>query len=401
MTKDRLSPPARTTLLCAALTVLAASACKRTPTAPAPPVLPPGAVAITWADNATGLAGRDFGVPHVVWCPPGGTPAPVIGVEIYAVGSSICTAAVQMRRITLAQGGLVTWYAWPQARVFSGSTREGITSTTALRTEWTFSFEPRIPRHHWSIMEDTLDFVRRPSPPDSFLPEPPMMPPPQPTEPPVQLSWSDNAGRWRTQFGTAHAVICPPLTGGPSRTVWGTDIYTHDSQVCTAALHAGAITGAGGATTLYIEQGLSSYQASDRNGVSSRSYGRWNGSFTFTAPVRRAPMVIPATPVPATWQATARQLRGHVGSQVTVMCPPGDFPEPVLGGGSNTPFSDDSSICTAGVYAGAITFARGGPVRILVGPGADLYDTGDQNGVWTGNRRLRGLPEWVSFTVVR
>jgi hypothetical protein len=68
-------------------------------------------------------------------------------------------------------------------------------------------------------------------------------------------------------------------------TVWGTDTYTDDSSVCTAAVHAGLITlASGGPVTFEMRPGLDSYEASTRNGIASRSWGVWSSSFVFVTP---------------------------------------------------------------------------------------------------------------------
>ena len=62
--------------------------------------------------------------------------------------------------------------------------------------------------------------------------------------------------------------------------VWGSDVYTDDSSVCGAAMHAGAIGKAGGLVMIEILPGRESYEASARNGVTSSPYGPWAGSFS-------------------------------------------------------------------------------------------------------------------------
>ncbi|MGZ8474813.1 MAG: LCCL domain-containing protein [Candidatus Limnocylindria bacterium] len=72
--------------------------------------------------------------------------------------------------------------------------------------------------------------------------------------------------------------VCPP--GGTPGSSWGTDVYTDDSSVCTAAVHAGAITvEEGGIVTIEIRPGQDAYEASERNGIASRAWGLWGGSF--------------------------------------------------------------------------------------------------------------------------
>jgi trimeric autotransporter adhesin len=88
----------------------------------------------------------------------------------------------------------------------------------------------------------------------------------------------------RGRIGEQFTYLCPanvPLT----KSVWGSDVYTDDSRICTAAVHAGKITKvAGGVVTIEIFAGLTganSYLGLLRNEVSSFSYGTWSGSYIF------------------------------------------------------------------------------------------------------------------------
>jgi outer membrane protein OmpA-like peptidoglycan-associated protein len=63
--------------------------------------------------------------------------------------------------------------------------------------------------------------------------------------------------------------------------VWGTDIYSDDSGICRAAVHAGAIGFMGGSVTVLGRPGQSSYLGRAQNGLRSNEYGNWEGSFTF------------------------------------------------------------------------------------------------------------------------
>jgi hypothetical protein len=58
-------------------------------------------------------------------------------------------------------------------------------------------------------------------------------------------------------------------------------VYTDDSSVCTAAVHAGAITVEdGGEVTIEITAGEDSYEGTEQNGIESFDYGPWGGSFS-------------------------------------------------------------------------------------------------------------------------
>jgi hypothetical protein len=65
-------------------------------------------------------------------------------------------------------------------------------------------------------------------------------------------------------------------------TVYGSDVYTSDSAICPAAVHAGIITLAkGGQVTFEIRPKQSSYTASKRNGVTSEPYNTGKASYAF------------------------------------------------------------------------------------------------------------------------
>jgi hypothetical protein len=72
-------------------------------------------------------------------------------------------------------------------------------------------------------------------------------------------------------------------------TVWGTDVYTDDSSICAAARHAGVVLAEGGTVRLRAAPGQSRYPASRRNGISTSSWDRWDGSFVFTSAVVASP----------------------------------------------------------------------------------------------------------------
>ncbi|HYE97128.1 MAG TPA: LCCL domain-containing protein [Rubricoccaceae bacterium] len=82
----------------------------------------------------------------------------------------------------------------------------------------------------------------------------------------------------------------------------------------------------------------------------------------------------------ASWGDTAAQHRGHEGMRIAYLCPPGGTAHTVWGSG---PYTDDSSVCTAAVHAGVITFASGGRVVISMRPGRGSYSGSTRNGVTT------------------
>lgn len=79
------------------------------------------------------------------------------------------------------------------------------------------------------------------------------------------------------------------------------------------------------------------------------------------------------------WSLNASEFRGQDGLQTSLDCPPNPASTySVWGTGT---YTDDSSVCTAGVHAGRITFTEGGTVRIEIAPGLDSYEGSEANGV--------------------
>ncbi len=205
------------------------------------------------------------------------------------------------------------------------------------------------------------------------------------------------------------AFSCPPR-GRPSA-VWGTDVYTADSSICTAALHSGRIAlETGGIVRIRIGPGLPSFDGAVRGGVASLPYGAYPTSFTIEG--GPAPGLV-AVPVPGVqfnangvnigglqinvgqpansngsaaqadpWTVTATSRRGQVGTNFVHACPPGGAQRSVWGSG---PYTDDSSICNAAVHAGRITREAGGPVTVFIHPGRQRYAGTAANGVTSSN----------------
>lgn len=154
--------------------------------------------------------------------------------------------------------------------------------------------------------------------------------------------------------------------------VWGTDIYTDDSELCHAAKHFGAIGEAGGLIHVRRAPGRGSYQGSTRNGFTSRDYGNWGGSIVFDSAdtVSKSMGGVPLCPVQynareAGWSGDCRCLGGETG--------------PVWGTGT---YTSDSVLCRAARHAGAVG-ANGGVVRVSSAPGQQSYAGSNRNGVQT------------------
>jgi len=70
------------------------------------------------------------------------------------------------------------------------------------------------------------------------------------------------------------------VTGGAGGSVWGTDFYTTDSTLATAAVHAGALKqGETGVVKVTIVVPPPNFQGSTRNGVTTSNWDAYPGAF--------------------------------------------------------------------------------------------------------------------------
>jgi LCCL domain/Cohesin domain len=142
---------------------------------------------------------------------------------------------------------------------------------------------------------------------------------------PTPATWSTQpnslpgGGTLRGRNGERFSFTCPP-GGTISSRLWGTDLYTDDSSICTAAVHAGLITTArGGTVTIEIRPGASSYTGSPRNGVTSASWGSWDGSFVFIGGPPGGPPPVPQPNTNVTNMTIQAAQRGVIAGDLVLV----------------------------------------------------------------------------------
>ena len=116
-------------------------------------------------------------------------------------------------------------------------------------------------------------------------------------ESPYVLSCTGNGKDLVGDAGVSFYVTCPAdcISAG---SVWGSDIYTRDSRVCKAAIHAGAIQAEGGTAEVKIIEGKDSYEGTERNGVTTSDWPSYATSYEFVvaaAAATAAPETLPAS----------------------------------------------------------------------------------------------------------
>lgn len=92
---------------------------------------------------------------------------------------------------------------------------------------------------------------------------------------PVPLTWPGYTGGHGGHIGEHFTYYCPPFDSSKGyiegSNLYGTDLYSDDSGICGAAVHAGVITPAsGGVVTIEIRPSPGTYTGSTRNGVTSK-----------------------------------------------------------------------------------------------------------------------------------
>lgn len=201
-----------------------------------------------WATTAADHRGQD-GKTFDYVCPPNGTPNTIWGVETYTDDSSVCTAAVHVGLITVEEGGTVTIEIGPGQDTYETGIANDITSSSYGSWDGSFTF-PEAPPGSGEF------------------------------EPGIE-AWAVTAAQPPLEVGATKEVRCPP--DGDFGSVWGTDTYTADSSICTAAIHAGRFDlDEGGTVTIEVTAGEDSYTGSTANGVTTSDYGEYGTSFVFT-----------------------------------------------------------------------------------------------------------------------
>lgn len=181
------------------------------------------------------------------------------------------------------------------------------------------------------------------------------------------MAQSELCGAYPVGEASYSCTCTPDAAVGP---VWGSGPYTSDSNLCTAAYHAGVIGLDGGKVRALATGPQDSFTGSEGNGVVSGDWGSYPDSFSFDMPVPAAAGGDVCGPYPE-------------GVDVyTCACDPATTGAGFVWGSG--PYSGDSDICTAALHAGVI-MAEGGMVTALRTAGLEAYRGSEFNGVATGD----------------
>lgn len=212
----------------------------------------------------------------------------------------------------------------------------------------------------------------------------------------IPHSSAPTAVEYRGQIDKVISYTCGPDSRYGA--IWGTDIYTDDSNVCTAAKHSSIPMPT--ETIIYIKMagGMLHYDGSTRNGVSSLNYAQWSSSYYFVdsaghplvpglkfdqaTPTPSPTPVASATPAPTpsgetTGMYNAVAFRGQNGRVLDYSCNPISAAGSIWG---TDEYTDDSAVCAAAKHVGVLG-ADPKVVHIKITPGKTNYVGKTRNGV--------------------
>ena len=193
----------------------------------------------------------------------------------------------------------------------------------------------------------------------------------------TRTAWETTAKDVTGNPGTTFTLVCP--AAGSLHFVWGSDIYTADSSICTAAVHTGLITvERGGTVTIELRPGRDVYGASQRNGVTTSAYGGFHRSFIFKSEANTGTEKDADDVTPIMWDTSPSILANENGKTYKFKCPAEGKERNIWG---TDVYTADSSVCNAAVHAGLIKFENGGTVTIELRPGQSSYQGTLRNGV--------------------
>lgn len=167
------------------------------------------------------------------------------GTDVFTTGSHLGMAAVHSGVLKAGQQGVVKVTILPGQADYPASTRHGVTSYAY--GPWGVSF--KVERGYGLVGRRAL----------GAMPDPGML----------------------TGFrGAAGKKLRFDVTGSSAGGVWETGVYTDDSSLAAAAVHAGALAaGQRGVVTVTILPGQNNYPSTTAHGMTSNAWGSWVGSF--------------------------------------------------------------------------------------------------------------------------
>ncbi len=278
-------------------------------------------------------------------CPADAGGRPVYGTGTYTTDSDICSAALHAGAVLPGKGGKVRLLTSPGCQLYRGSASHGINSARWGAYGASFFFAGHGDGRCYQRPKGAC--------PDTFR--------------------DAIAEGSLTPAGELSCTCDSAMVNGP---LWGTDIYTHDSSICLAAAHAGAIDKhQGGEVRVQRAPGCPVYVGSDRRGIQANRWRAHQVSFFFPGYGDGLCYAPPEGGCPPTYDNLPSMVRS---GDYSCRC---DANLATGGLWGTDIYTTDSSICRAGVHAGAVPMETGGLVTVRPAHGCDRYIGSQRNGV--------------------
>ena len=198
-------------------------------------------------------------------CPAEGSASSIWGIETYTDDSSVCTAAVHVGLLTFENGGEVIVEIAPGQDQYPAGTANDIESGSWPSWPGSFIFPDAPPGTGAFVITTTTTTAA----PETTT-----------TEPEDPSGWDVEVPA-EAEVGSTIEVVCE--ANGDLGPVWGSDPYTADASICSAAGHAGIISvEEGGFVIAFVTEGEESYEGTISNGVTSFVWPAFTKSFTFS-----------------------------------------------------------------------------------------------------------------------
>ncbi|HCP82411.1 MAG TPA: hypothetical protein DIT67_12840 [Octadecabacter sp.] len=189
------------------------------------------------ADACQSVAGIAVDQQMLCSCTPAAMSGSVWGTPAYTSDSSVCAAALHAGAVPPEGGAIVVTGSAGQTS-YTGTTNNGITT------------------QNWAAYGTSFGVA------------------------PAQIKTTLAACGQIPSGADTHTCHCP-AAGGVTGRVWGYGPYTADSDICSAARHAGYIDGDGGDVTVLRLQGLQRYLGGESNGINTSDWQAYSSSIVF------------------------------------------------------------------------------------------------------------------------
>ncbi len=185
-------------------------------------------------------------------------------------------------------------------------------------------------------------------------------------------------GGLTTYRGQNGKVLYFEVIGSNSGSIYGTDIYTDDSDLSTAAVHAGLLkVGEKGVVKVTILPGQASHASSARHGITSSAWSQYPGSYK-VEPIPGGSRAATVTSKVLSDPGSLWSYEKHIGKSFEFQVTGSTSGGSIWGTGV---YTGDSQLSVASVHAGVLRSGESGVVKVTILAGDSRYLGSSRNGV--------------------